>query len=239
VGADLHLLADREAALRGAVALRERLRSESGREPLVIPFGGTTPASTLGFVNAALELAEQIEAGELPEPDLLYVTLGSMGTAAGLVLGLRVAGLSTRVIAVQVIADDAGDAQRLLDLVTETESVLHGLDGSFPVSEWSVDDFDVAKGFVGEGYAVPAPEAAEAIALAADAAGLVLEATYTAKTLAALLAHGRTGVLAGRNALFWNTYNSRDITPLAQRGDPEHLPEGLREYLHGGDAPAC
>jgi D-cysteine desulfhydrase len=239
VGADLHLLADREAALRAAVALRERLRSESGREPLVIPFGGTTPASTLGFVNAALELAEQIEAGELPEPDLLYVTLGSMGTAAGLVLGLRVAGLSTRVIAVQVIADDAGDAQRLLDLVTETESVLHGTDGSFPVSEWSVNDFDVAKGFVGEGYAVPTPEAAEAIALAADAAGLALEATYTAKTLAALLAHGRAGVLAGRNVVFWNTYNSRDITPLAQRGDPEHLPVGLREYLDGGDAPAC
>jgi 1-aminocyclopropane-1-carboxylate deaminase/D-cysteine desulfhydrase-like pyridoxal-dependent ACC family enzyme len=233
-GADLHLFADSDEALRGAVALRKRLRAESGREPFVIPFGGTTPRSTAGFVNAAFELAEQVEAGELPEPDLVYVTFGSMGTAAGLVLGLRAAGLRTRVVTVPVIAEDPGNGQRLLDLVVETQSLLHWVDPSFPVADWSPDDIDVAAGFVGEGYAIPTPEGVAAVELAACSAGLALENTYTAKTLAALMAQGARGALAGLDVVFWNTYNSRDITSLAASGDPALLPEGLREYVGEG-----
>jgi 1-aminocyclopropane-1-carboxylate deaminase/D-cysteine desulfhydrase-like pyridoxal-dependent ACC family enzyme len=239
VGADLHPFADADEAMRGAAALRKRLRAASGREPLVIPFGGTTPGSTVGFVNAAFELAEQVEAGELPEPDLMYVTLGSMGTAAGLVLGLRAAGLRTRVVAVPVITEDEGHAQRLLDLVLETQALLAATDPSFPVREWGAGDFDVASGFVGDGYAVPTEKGNEAVALAAEACGLKLEGTYTAKTLSALLAHGRSGALEGRNVVFWNTYNSRDITPLAESGDPALLPEALRQYVHDGARPRC
>jgi 1-aminocyclopropane-1-carboxylate deaminase/D-cysteine desulfhydrase-like pyridoxal-dependent ACC family enzyme len=234
VGADLHLFAGSDEALRGAAALRKRLRDESGREPFVIPFGGTTPRSTAGFVNAAFELAEQVEAGELPEPDLVYVTFGSMGTAAGLALGLRAAGLRTRVVAVPVISEDSGNGPRLLDLVTETQSLLHGLDSSFPVIDWSLDDVDVPAGFVGEGYAIPTPEGIAAMELAARSAGLSLENTYTAKTLAALVAHGAGGALEGRTVVFWNTYNSRDIDRLVESGDPALLPDGLREYVDEG-----
>jgi 1-aminocyclopropane-1-carboxylate deaminase/D-cysteine desulfhydrase-like pyridoxal-dependent ACC family enzyme len=234
VGADLHPFADSDEAMRGAAALRKRLRAESGREPFVIPFGGTTPRSTVGFVNAAFELAEQVGAGELPEPDLVYVTFGSMGTAAGLALGLRAAGLRTRVVAVPVIAEDPGNEQRLLDLVVETQSLLHRLDRSFPVADWSPDDVDVAAGFVGEGYAIPTPEGVAAVELAACAAGLALENTYTAKTLAALIAHGRSGAPEGHDVVFWNTYNSRDISPLVESGDPALLPKGLREYVDEG-----
>jgi 1-aminocyclopropane-1-carboxylate deaminase/D-cysteine desulfhydrase-like pyridoxal-dependent ACC family enzyme len=238
VGADLHLFAGADEAMRGAAALRKLLRAESGREPFVIPFGGTTPRSTVGFVNAAFELAEQVEAGELPEPDLVYVTFGSMGTAAGLALGLRAAGLGTRVVVVPVIAEDPGNAQRLLDLVVETQTLLHGVDSSFPSFAWDLGDIDVAAGFVGEGYAIPTPEGIAAVELAARSAGLALENTYTAKTLAALIAKGAGGALAGLNVVFWNTYNSRDITALVESGDPALLPEGLRAYVDE-DGPPC
>jgi 1-aminocyclopropane-1-carboxylate deaminase/D-cysteine desulfhydrase-like pyridoxal-dependent ACC family enzyme len=234
VGADLHLFADSDSALRGAAALRARLRTETGNEPFVIPFGGTTPASTVGFVNAALELAMQVEAGELPEPDLLYVTLGSMGTAAGLVIGLRAAGLRTRVMAIPVIAEDAGDGARLLELVESTQSHLRSLEPAFPAHAWSLDDFEVVAGFVGAGYAVPTPGGTAAIEVAREAAGLTLDGTYTGKTLAALLGHGRMGRLADRDVVFWNTYNSRDLAPLAEQGDPALLPDELREYITDG-----
>jgi len=229
-GADLHVFADVDAAQRGAVVLRQRLRTETGRDPFVIPFGGTTPTSTAGFVSAALEVAGQVEAGVMPEPDLLYVTLGSMGTAAGIALGLRAAGLRTRVVAVPVIAEDDGAAHRLLELVRRTQALLRSADPTFPVSEWSVADFDVVSGFVGEGYAVPTAQGNDAIALADAAAGLHLDPTYTGKTLAALLASGASGRLADSAVVFWNTYNSRDVTPLVEAGDPALLPEGLREY---------
>ncbi|HEX8207750.1 MAG TPA: pyridoxal-phosphate dependent enzyme, partial [Solirubrobacteraceae bacterium] len=72
-----------------------------GRAYLVPP-GGSSPVGALGFVEAALELAEQVRAGELPEPGTVWCALGSGGTAAGLALGLRLAGLRTKVRAVHV-----------------------------------------------------------------------------------------------------------------------------------------
>src|SRR5262249_7915552 len=73
---------------------RELLRGEL---PYIIPTGGSSPVGTLGYVNAAFELHEQITRGELPEPAWIFVPMGSGGTVAGLVLGAKLAGLRSRV----------------------------------------------------------------------------------------------------------------------------------------------
>ncbi|HPF41696.1 MAG TPA: pyridoxal-phosphate dependent enzyme [Phycisphaerae bacterium] len=67
--------------------------SGSGRPVCFIAPGGTNRRSMLGHVNAALELKAQIDAGAMPAPDFIFVVLGSLGTAAGLALGLKLAGL--------------------------------------------------------------------------------------------------------------------------------------------------
>jgi 1-aminocyclopropane-1-carboxylate deaminase/D-cysteine desulfhydrase-like pyridoxal-dependent ACC family enzyme len=231
VGADLRAVADRDGALRAAACLRSELRESTGREPLVVPFGGTSPASTAGFVNAGLELAEQVADGALPEPDLVFVALGSMGTAAGLALGLRAAGMRTRVAAVPVVADTGETASELVDAIRAAGSVLHEADATFPVFEWTTRDMEVVHGFLGEAYASFTPEGMEAVGVAKRMAGATVEGTYTGKTMAALLARGRSGGLARRNVLFWNTYNSRDLLPLVQAGRIDALPPGLRTYF--------
>ena len=73
-----------------------------GARPYVIPPGASMPLGTLGYVNAGLELAAQVAAGELPEPARIYVALGSGGTTAGLLLGLRLAGLRSQLCPVMV-----------------------------------------------------------------------------------------------------------------------------------------
>lgn len=78
---------------------REFLR---GNWPYVVPVGGSSALGTLGHVNAAIELQEQIRAGELPEPEWIFAPLGTGGTVAGLVLGAKLAGLRARIVAVQV-----------------------------------------------------------------------------------------------------------------------------------------
>ncbi len=67
--------------------LRHRLKR--GQFPMIVPMGGSSPLGAVGFVNAAFELQEQILKGEISEPDYIYVASGSMGTAAGLILGLK------------------------------------------------------------------------------------------------------------------------------------------------------
>jgi len=57
----------------------------------VLPPGGNNVAGILGQAGAAIELAEQIVRGELPDPDGIVVALGSTCTTTGLVLGVALA----------------------------------------------------------------------------------------------------------------------------------------------------
>ena len=68
--------------------MRERLR---GRNTYVMVPGGATPRGALGYVNAALELAHQVDAGVCPPPEAIVLAVGSTCTSAGLLLGTRIA----------------------------------------------------------------------------------------------------------------------------------------------------
>jgi 1-aminocyclopropane-1-carboxylate deaminase/D-cysteine desulfhydrase-like pyridoxal-dependent ACC family enzyme len=229
-GADLHHYADRAHLLRGAASLKRALRQRTGREAYVIPFGGTTATSTAGSVSAGLELAAQIGRGDLPEPDVVYAVLGSMGTAAGVALGMRAAGLRSKLVGVPVVAYEFNTLEALLTLIRETQQVLHEADPAFPLFPWGEGDVEMAAGFLGEEYARFTPEGMEAVGIAADA-GLHLEGTYTGKALAAMLAHGRSGRLEGKTVLFWNTYSSVDISALVAGADVSRVPARLRGYF--------
>ena len=82
-----------------------RLRRRA--DTLWISSGGSSPIGTLGYVTAGLELLEQIARGELPRPDVIYVALGSCGTAAGLLVGLcgapTLPRLDARLVGVRVV----------------------------------------------------------------------------------------------------------------------------------------
>jgi D-cysteine desulfhydrase len=222
-GVVFHLADSYEDSLRVAAVLRSELR-RAGADPLVIPFGGTTPHGTLGFVNAAFELADQIEEGLLPEPDVVYVPFGSMGTAAGLAIGFAAEGISARVEAVRVLPAAEGDEAALSRTVAEAVTALREADVGFPALERSDLALSVRGEFLGEGYAVPTPEATEAVRVAAES-GLALETTYTGKALAALASDAAGGRLDHKTVLFWNTYNSRPV----EQGDPALLPALLRD----------
>jgi D-cysteine desulfhydrase len=229
-GADLHHYPDRGHMMRGTVRLLKRLK-DRGRAPFVIPFGGTTATSTAGFVNAALELASQVESGVLPEPDMVFVALGSLGTAAGLALGLRAAGLRTRVIAVPVVSEGPRLEEDLIATIGGAQVVLRGRDSAFPGFEWRPADFDVARGFLGTEYARFTAAGMDAVRLVEKASAVHLEGTYTGKAFSALLAWGKTGGLAGRSVVFWDTYNSRDLAPLVGRVEASSVPARFRTYF--------
>jgi len=67
--------------------LTARLRAQ-GRQPYVIPGGGSNAIGALGYVTCALELAEQANNAGLAI-DTLVTATGSAGTQAGLVAGLE------------------------------------------------------------------------------------------------------------------------------------------------------
>jgi D-cysteine desulfhydrase len=208
------------------VLARAQLR---GERPMWIPSGGSSPLGNVGFVSAAFELAEQIRAGALPEPAELYVPVGTAGTQVGLQLGLRLAGLGTRVVGVLVSDILPPTPRRMLRAARATLALLRRGDPSVPDPGLALGDFRLLRGQLGAGYGVPTAEGGAAIEAAA-AAGLALDSTYTGKCLAALLE--RKPGAAGGPLLFWNTYNAVDAAAAAPRPlDPGLLPPDILRRL--------
>lgn len=217
----------------GAFAAAGRLvarRRHEGRAPYFVMVGGSSRLGCIGHVSAAFELAAQVAAGELPEPDRLFVPLGTCGTAAGLVIGLRLAGLRTRVCAVRVADPFPASAATVRWMAQDLADFLHRADPAVPRLQITTADFEVLTGYLGTGYGFPTRDGEVAVRRLGNR--LTLETTYTAKTLAACLdccaGHGREQKL-----LFWNTFSSAPLASAAP-GQEAELPPPLRELL---DAP--
>lgn len=181
----------------------------------VIPLGGSNVLGVLGVVNGVLELADQIEKGMLPEPDIIYVPFGSMGTTAGLLLGIKLAGLKTKVCAVKVTKTEKFNEQNLLVLCKDANTYLHELDDTIPLFTWDSHDIEIRTEFVGDGYAHTTPGAAQAQEQFKEREHIILDQTYTAKAADALLSdcqHHR--INPNQIILFWNTYCSYEYPSL-------------------------
>jgi D-cysteine desulfhydrase len=98
--------------------------ARGGRPPYVLPAGGSSPVGALGYVEAALEIAAQVEGRSMPEPAHVVVPVGTGGTAAGLALGLQLAGLRTRVVGVVVNDQLRLDAAVFARLARRTAALL-------------------------------------------------------------------------------------------------------------------
>ncbi|GMW00866.1 MAG: 1-aminocyclopropane-1-carboxylate deaminase [Candidatus Hydrogenedentota bacterium] len=215
----------------GALLTSAMRRIKIGVFPMIIPAGGSSPLGICGFVNAALELKKQIDDGTLPAPPVIYVAVGSMGTVAGLAIGLQAAGLNTRIAAIRVIHATMASEDRLKKLFAQTVAYLRRLDTSFPDVRWIPGQVEWRNEFFGSDYAVYTAEGVEAADWFWKQTGLALDGTYSAKGLAALVHDARSGRLAGQTPLFWNTFNSRPAFDAVNELDYKQLPPAFHRYF--------
>lgn len=191
-----------------------------GRDAYFIPLGGSNALGSLGFIEAAKEIAAQVAAGLMPEPDSVVVAMGSGGTAAGLAVGFEAVGLRTRVVGV-AISPPAAVLGAMARHVAKKTAELAGLSRRDSVR--AVARIEVDKRWIGKGYGYPTP-AGEAALSRAQQVGITLDPTYTAKAFAcALERSGRERVL------FWHTLSSSALDPLLE-GAPE-LPDELERLF--------
>ena len=151
-----------------------------GKRPYPIPRGGACALGALGHVIAVRELQLQCEQFGI-EPDAIVFPLGSGGTFAGWLLGLRLLGLDWKIESFTVSREPAEVAEQVAALATEAAGLLD-VDMSFTRA-----DAPVHGGFIGEGYGIPSPEGSAAIRTASRSAGLLLDPTYTGKAMAGYL----------------------------------------------------
>lgn len=195
------------SGLVAAFVLRRRHRARW------VPPGGTSPLGMLGHVNAALELAEQVEQGELPAPARVVVPLGSGGTAAGLALGFAIAELPTVVTAARVVPRLVANRRRVLRL-TRACAALIARSGGGAVPRVRPEAVEVVHDVYGGAYGRALPAAREAADLVERAADLRVDDTYSAKALLAALRLARA---RSDPVLFWLTFDVRGTSPTSRR----------------------
>jgi D-cysteine desulfhydrase len=183
-------------------------------------------------VDAGLELAMQVERKELPLPKVIYLAVGSSGTLGGLVLGLRLAGLNTRVVGIQVAPRIFANPRIALRLARKALKLMRRHDRSVPELALTQADMPMEAAYYGEGYGHPTEGGRRALALMARTEGIDLDLTYTAKTLSGLLHKVRSEGVKGPT-LFLNTFNSVDLSPMANRVEPGLLPEEFHRFFKG------
>jgi D-cysteine desulfhydrase len=223
VGATLHpvinyaLLPPRMLALRASLAMKKK-------NVVVIPVGGSTVQGALGYVEAGLEIAHQIGTRELPEPKAIFVAFGTGGSVAGLAVGLAAAGVQTQVIATRVTWPAVSSKRALRKLIHETVTFLRETDPLFPdVSDLALSMIRIEGRELGRGYGISTASGEHAKSLASSD-GIVLETTYTAKTLAALTRLAPS-FPAGTPLLYVHTLSSANLTPLLL--DAPELPSAI------------
>jgi D-cysteine desulfhydrase family pyridoxal phosphate-dependent enzyme len=214
-GAKVRVIPRESSREREMEALAARLRA-GGRIPYCIPLGGTDAVGDLGYAQGARELLEQCaEAGVAPTH--VVVATGTGGTQAGLVAGLHALGSPVRVIGISVEGKEAQQAEAVLRHAAATAQSLRS---AAPLPPHAVE---VVGGYYGPGYGLPCDEMKEALRLAAQLEGLLLDPVYTGKAMAGLIGLARAGRFRrGDTVVFMHTgglpglFAYPDLFPVVQ-----------------------
>ncbi|MGQ9630644.1 MAG: D-cysteine desulfhydrase family protein [bacterium] len=197
LGADVRFYSPEEIAARGGrvVDFMDDVAEEyrrKGHKPYAIK-GSSLPLGTVGYVECALELAEQLEEAGI-RADRIFVTSYG-GTQAGLILGAKFLETGWDVVGVSPSRHgDQGDS--MARLVNETAELL-GIDTR--ISSDEVHNF--ASEYVGEDYGLVTEEGLEAIYLLARTEGIFLDPVYTGKGMSGLIDEIRGGEIGSNETI--------------------------------------
>ena len=202
-------------------------RAES---PYYIPGGGSSPRGVLGYVNAALELARQVDNGEIPTPDAIFVAAGTCGTLAGLHLGCRMAELPSRVVGVRVVDRILANPLVTANLANRTGHLL--AECGVEVPRVRAGDIEIIDDQFGPGYGEGTESGRAAIKLLDDHANFELDPTYTAKAFAGLIEFDEEPTRPLQHVLYWHTLNSADLSALSEDADDLcSLPDEYQQFF--------
>ena len=167
----------------------------AGREPYLIPYGGSNSVGAAAYTLAFFELIEQIS-----PPDWIIFPSSSGGTQAGLALGAKITGFSGNVLGISIDEPAAFLKERVADLATAA-GILLGENHTLRSDEIRVD-----AGYLGKGYGVMGELEREAIRMFAQLEGILLDPVYTGRAAGGLLDLIRKGCFRqDERVLFWHT----------------------------------
>ena len=196
--------------------------------------GASNSVGAIGFINAGLELAEQIKKGDIPEPDKIFIAVGSMGMVIGLFIGLELAGLKTKIMGISVSDIKYNSSKQLRNLTRKTLKRLRKIDKSIPdVSKRLFERLYIDRTFFGGEYGRSTYEGLEAIEIAKND-GIELDPVYTGKAFSAMVDYCRKNPNAkNETILYWHSKNSVDLSSIYNSVNYKDLPKEFHQFFDG------
>ncbi|MDR0806120.1 MAG: D-cysteine desulfhydrase [Enterobacteriaceae bacterium] len=161
---------------RQLAELAERLEAQ-GFRPYVVPVGGSNALGALGYVQCALEIAEQSRQQKV-NFDAVVVASGSAGTHAGLAVGLEQLLPQIELIGVTV---SRTVEQQLPKVVALQQAIADKL------AITSHAEITLWDNYFAPQYGMPNEKGMEAVKLLASLEGVLLDPVYTGKAMAGLI----------------------------------------------------
>ncbi|MBU9847426.1 D-cysteine desulfhydrase [Rahnella ecdela] len=155
----------------------ERLEAQ-GFRPYVVPVGGSNALGALGYVQCALEIAEQSSANFV-DFSAMVVASGSAGTHAGLAVALHHLMPDTQLIGVTVSRSAQDQRPKVEAIAREVATELQFDEKAPPVILWD--------SYFGPRYGEPNEAGMAAVKLLAEQEAMLLDPVYTGKAMAGLL----------------------------------------------------
>lgn len=197
-----------------------------------IPAGGSRPLGVIGYFEAARELIRQVESGELPGPDIIYVPVGSGGTLAGLGLGLKNSSLNCKLVGIRVMNLLFINTFLVTRLANNTAGLIEQRT-SRTLNRISSSDFELLADYVGQGYGETTPEFMNFMDTTAPKVSFRIDPTYTGKTLHALQKERQKRDLGSKTVLYWHTLNQEPLSKWTESSSSDSLPEEYQRFFEG------
>ena len=208
VGADAEVVYHTFPLVAFARCYREMQRPQSY---FIMP-GASYALANIGYVDAMLELGQQVERGAAPRPDVMVVSSSSSGTLAALALGAARLGWDTEVIGVRIVGPYVCNRFNVGKIIQATDRFLAERDPRWKPVHDRVH-YSIYTGALGRGYGYPTPGAIEGVQKLQDLTGVRGEITYSGKGLAGLRAITAMPKYRGKSILFWNTLSTPRPSP--------------------------
>lgn len=197
-----------------------------GITPYCIPAGGTSPIGIAGYVSAAFELKTQLDTLNINKPITIFVPFGTMGTVAGLIIGLKAARINGSVVAVSVVPSFIASRIALNKLLSDSISFFKTYDSSFSHIKINDNDYIVDNDQFGEGYGISTSKTDRAIEIFKQQELITLDPVYSGKAAASFIDHITQDF--DNHCIFWNTKSS---VPFTQPENITLLPDWLLKLL--------
>lgn len=232
LGCPVYFVSDMET---GRKAVIDKYTDE-GEVVYYVPMGGSNEIGMLGYIECAYELDRQAREMGIPQATV-YVTVGSMGTYLGMLIGLIDCGSQLRLKGINVLpysedtANDEANEKALRSALWDYYcTVREKLAGGKDVWGLTPEDFVFETTHIHGAYNNAVSEIRDTMYYLARKEAIIIDPCYTGKTFEAVIDDARNGKLPqGSAAIFMHTGGMPGIYTRHHRIEME---KELMPYMH-------